>query len=397
MCAPLPAVKTRNRKPASGKRQAAKPGGTLDTLALLSPTRKGLRKRAKSKHFTQLIVTHRLALNTDSPLIDSYWNAWHCSNSIIQQGEKGEPGQKLTTTYCKNRWCMACNRIRTAKMINAYLPAFNQMAEPQFLTLTWPNVKADQIRESIEEKNNSFRKIYKQLYKKGQKIKGIKKIECTYNKERNDYHPHFHLVIDGKERAETILSNWLKLHPECSPDAQDLKPLDNGALLEMFKYFTDFTGKKKANEARTIYPAKVLDNIFRSVHRMQIFRPYGIKAIDENECIDEINGQTYADIEPDYALWKWDADTADWIMQETGEMLTGYTKSEEIEELFKPSNNAEHEQQEPQRETSNPNSRTRNGNAQIFSDRRRKNAARLREIPAGTMGNAFNWLHPPDR
>src|ERR1035437_2148495 len=78
-----------------------------------------LKKRARSKFVANALS---LALvDTKSELNQSYWNTWHCNETLTQHGNK------ITARYCNNRWCNTCNRIRTAKLMNGYLPALKKL------------------------------------------------------------------------------------------------------------------------------------------------------------------------------------------------------------------------------------------------------------------------------
>ena len=58
-----------------------------------------------------------LGANVNSPLWNSYWNTYRCVERLIQRGTE-IPAEY----YCNNRWCIVCNRIRTARMINGIRP-----------------------------------------------------------------------------------------------------------------------------------------------------------------------------------------------------------------------------------------------------------------------------------
>src|SRR5699024_11497002 len=64
-----------------------------------------------------------------------------------------------------------------------------------FLTLTAPNVPADELNDEIKHYNQSFQRLMQRKEVK-QIVKGYaRKLEITYNEERDDYHPHFHVLI----------------------------------------------------------------------------------------------------------------------------------------------------------------------------------------------------------
>jgi plasmid rolling circle replication initiator protein Rep len=151
-------------------------------------TRESYRKRAKAK-FSQNRLLQAL-VKLDSPLKRQYEDTQFCSWTLIQNGNT------LTAKYCKQRWCRVCNRIRTGKLISGYENALNKMSDPQFLTLTIPNVSAENLRETMQKMILDIRRIQDLRRKKKQPlIKAIRKLECTYNVDNNTYHPHFHFIV----------------------------------------------------------------------------------------------------------------------------------------------------------------------------------------------------------
>lgn len=112
--------------------------------------------------------------NSDSVLFKSYKNSSYCAEVL-----KTDENSKLATTYCKNRWCLTCNRIKTARLINAYLPQLEQLFQPVFVTLTLPTVGEKQLPKRIEEMEKEWRLIYinskKTKYKQSYTVlKGVK-------------------------------------------------------------------------------------------------------------------------------------------------------------------------------------------------------------------------------
>src|SRR5699024_4533287 len=64
-----------------------------------------------------------------------------------------------------------------------------------FLTLTAPNVKAAELEDEINHYNHSFQKLMQRKEVKTI-VKGyVRKLEITYNEKRDDYHPHFHVLL----------------------------------------------------------------------------------------------------------------------------------------------------------------------------------------------------------
>lgn len=86
-----------------------------------------------------------------------------------------------------------------------------------FLTLTTPNVSKEDLENEIKHYNQSFRRLSNRTkFKKV--VKGyVRKLEITYNKNRDDYHPHFHILIAVNKsyfkdtKSYISQSEWLTL------------------------------------------------------------------------------------------------------------------------------------------------------------------------------------------
>lgn len=297
----------------------------LDTLAQLrtDSKKKGkntLKRRAVAKYLTNEIIYG--LIDQDSSLKQSYWNSYHCSNILLQDG------QKITGKYCNNRWCIVCNRIRTAKMIKGYLPAIKQEIEdPFFVTLTIPNVSGDLLKSTIRGMIKNLTKI-SDLFRKRRnyQIKGIRKIECTYNRQKNNFHPHIHLLIDGDQVSQELINTWLTYYPDADRHAQDFRPADDNSMIELFKYTTKLTTKndikRDGENVEIIYHPEALDIIFKALYKIRTFQPMGIKKQPVNEDIEDIQSEIYEDIKSNVEVWSYLQDVSDWVSG-SGECLTG--------------------------------------------------------------------------
>lgn len=101
---------------------------------------------------------------------------------------------------CKNRFCPICSWKKSRKdalslsVMMQYLQEEEQK-EFVFLTLTAPNVKSDELEDEIKHYNHSFQKLM-QRQEVSKIVKGyVRKLEITYNEQRDDYHPHFHVLL----------------------------------------------------------------------------------------------------------------------------------------------------------------------------------------------------------
>ena len=293
------------------------------------------RKRAKAKFAQNNLM--RVMAKLNSPLKEKYEETQFCSYSLIQNGNT------FTAKYCKQRWCRICNRIRTGKLMNGYSDAIKAMKEPQFVTLTIPNVPGKNLRNSIKAMLSNFRKIQDLRRKNKQPlIKAIRKLECTYNPDRNDFHPHAHLIVENLQQAEELKQAWMDRNPEALEYLQDIRPATNP--IELFKYFAKLTsksskdikmykGKKLVMREEYHYP-EALDLIFQAIAGIRIIQPMGgVKMVSDE--IEEIEAVEIENVESDQALWQWkkigitaEKYTYDWVNIFTGECLTGYEPTE---------------------------------------------------------------------
>ena len=232
-----------------------------------------------------------------------------------------QEGQKLVSRYCKARWCLLCNAKRAVDAIKGYKGQLEPFLAPFFVTLTICAVKAEELLESIEKMNRGFRLILQSKPNKRLRMKGIRKGECTYNFSEAWYHYHFHVIVDTRVAAEFLIKAWLSRFPESSLQAQDMRPCDEGSMIELFKYFSKMTGGRGKN--RRLYPMEVLDVIFSSMRGKRVFQPFGgLRRVSED--LDDRLGQ-HEELEPRDCIWV--RRGYDW-RNDLAQYLSGYEPSE---------------------------------------------------------------------
>ena len=238
-----------------------------------------LQRRANSKLLSLQLAKALVDLGPTT-LAHQYNRGCNCS-SVVQK-----IGDKFRSSYCERRFCLICNRIRTAKLINAYKPVLNTLSDLHFVTLTIPNVPGYELKKAIQGMTKAFQRIKDNLRKIYQvKIEGIRKLEITYNDVRRDYHPHFHLVISGKFAAEMVQKLWLNQFPDAKKAGQDVRKADETAVKELFKYFTKITTNNKKSKKLHI---NALNGIFNAISGVRIFQPFGIKKQKEQLSDEQI-------------------------------------------------------------------------------------------------------------
>ena len=294
----------------------------LDTLARLcqksnSDAKKTLQKRAVSKYYTTELLFGLIDLKNERE--DMYWDTFHCVERLM------ESEGKIKGKYCKNRWCIVCNRIRTGILINQYLPKIEEWRDPRFVTLTKPKVEQKYLSENYKLMCESYYKAWRRTYRKLGKTEALRKTETTWkptHRTRN-FHTHFHILINGKSHADMLVKEWLKEYPTADKGAQDNKVADKNSVLEVFKYMTKMwktiKNENTAEEKRVLpYPPDKMDAIFQAFYGTRSVQTYGgLKAFKEDfdNDIATVNVEEFRS-----EIWHWEQDIKDWVSAD-GELL----------------------------------------------------------------------------
>lgn len=296
--------------------------------------------------------------NIEQRDIKSFWNMYHCSKHL--EAING----RITGKYCKNRLCLVCNSIRTAVLMNRYDPIIESWGDDvYFVTLTIENVKGLLLKDSVKEMQSIIRRVQGRIKKQLQrsdspKMQGLRKFECTYNPKRGDFHPHYHLMIKGKENARLFRKFWVwgvgqsdlinckligKSRTGKRVFLQDIRKADKGATKELFKYFTKIISS--TDDKKLIY-CDSLHTIFQAIKGTRTFQSFGFKLPKEEklkisdfdlsiEAPLEGGEQPEEKIEIETEFYQWQQPLADWVSRSTGELLSNYNLSKSMKELPK--------------------------------------------------------------
>ena len=287
-------------------------------------------KRARVKFLSQAMAVG-LANVPASRLTKSYWNTYYCS-SVLQK-----KGDNLTGKFCKNRFCLVCCRIRSMQLIKQYSPVLDTWADKYLVTLTVPNCSAADLMATIQQMKEGFdtiRRRFTMQYRRKQRVtalQALRKLECTHNPDRDDYHPHFHLVVPDLATANELREFWLLHFPTAKWKSQDVRPANNGAANELFKYFTKLITTQSKERFIRLGP---LNTIFEAISGQRTFQAFGLPktALVEDDPELDALAQSVVDADVD-ALFEWNQDQADWIDKETGEVLTNYKPTPEFRQF----------------------------------------------------------------
>lgn len=171
-------------------------------------------------------------------------------------GVKADGRARLVeANFCHLRMCPQCAWLLARKRA---VDLFKCLAEPEhkdkrfiFLTLTVRNCTADELSETLDRMYNGLRSwtSQKNSFLRKRTVGLIKKLEVTYNRKSNTYHPHFHIFCEVDEsyfsdpklyiENKTLAEKWadtleLDYYPQCK--VQAVKKGDTKGVLETAKY-----------------------------------------------------------------------------------------------------------------------------------------------------------------
>ena len=199
--------------------------------------------------------------------------------------------------FCKNRFCPFCSWLKAKRTAFELLELIKVVEYTEklafiFITLTAPNVPSEKLREEIENFNVSFNRLWKTKEFKAFNKGFIRKLEVTYNEERNDYHPHFHLVVAVNKSyfksrdymsKRRLLELWQRATRNPAITQVDIKPCRMDTVKQVMELAT-YSAKQG-----DLYSSKeVFDGFYEGLFRKKLLVYNGIfkeykKKIDTGE------------------------------------------------------------------------------------------------------------------
>lgn len=207
-----------------------------------------------------------------------------CGNYLVMLEDAERQKRKLEVGFfCKQRLCAGCawrESVRTGECIAAISQALTDDGfEMLFVTLTVPNVKADKLRETIQHLGQSFKRLVK---RKGFESLSdcIRKVEVTYNAERDDYHPHLHCLVFVRSTyfskkyisQAKLLEGWRAATRQPDITQVDIRKCKitetSNAILEISKY--------SAKSSEYMQSEIVFDTIYSAFYHTRLLSYTGI-------------------------------------------------------------------------------------------------------------------------
>jgi hypothetical protein len=207
---------------------------------------------------------------------------------------------RLVPCACNSIFCQDCSAKRSRPIVERILQQLDRKKRYWFLTITVENWRT-LTREQLSGLTEKFSKLRETDEWKKHVTGGIYSVEATFNRQRGDWHPHFHVLIETDRRLPRswiyrlrVLwrrltgSHVINLQPLYGRDKKGRKTrkINRRALCELVKYAT-----KAADFSHD--PGRVVEffRAFQNVRRVQGFgsfygtcsREPGCEGPDEQE------------------------------------------------------------------------------------------------------------------
>lgn len=307
-----------------------------------------LLKVHNNNNYNKVIVDYYQRLNEEN-IIDSFCT---CINQhkvdrianchkyfIIDRYDYNLVKDFKSTNLCHDKFCNNCKKLKQAARMSKYIPEISKYNDKLYhLILTLPNVKGNDLKETLKKMSKSFTKLTEYLRLKRTRfflydyfkdlgyIGVIRSLEITFKSD--SYHPHYHcaiafnnLTLDKtientyskdyyNKRSDRLFSEfeiiiqklWYLLMNDIRVTKENFDNLDLGYscicdkfhdddYVELFKYMTKETDEK--NNILTYENFKIL--FFATLGLKQI-QGYGVFYNIKDEDIEEEVEKTYISI-----------------------------------------------------------------------------------------------------
>lgn len=282
-------------------------------------------KKKKNQELISVISKHLSEQNLD--LI------WTCGTYLEFYADKKIENKKLNkANFCKNRFCPMCawrKARKDALQVAILMQYLKQEKGLEFvmMTLTAPNVPGENLKNEITRYNKNFKKLIERKEFKKISYGYMRKLEVTYNQDRNDFHPHFHVIIAvkksyfhkqdyiSKQRLLVMWQNAMNDDTITQVDIRKISADDNKAISEIAKYTAKDSDYMKSQE--------VFDYFYKALKNRQVVTYGG--AFKEALVLFK-NGELDKYKEIDYTeyvyqiIFKWNRNFAEYIQYELREL-----------------------------------------------------------------------------
>ena len=159
-------------------------------------------------------------------------------NAYLVQSLDDPAVHKITSSKCKDRFCKPCARERAGSVARCLLEHVGDR-ELRFITLTLKTQTTDLTIE-LNRLYLSFQTLRRRMFWKRHVIGGAALLEVKYNDESERWHPHLHILVEGRYVPHTHLVREWK-HVTGDSFIVDIRAVKDNSRVTRYitKYATD--------------------------------------------------------------------------------------------------------------------------------------------------------------
>jgi hypothetical protein len=121
----------------------------------------------------------------------------YCGSNCFVLRSKTDPNtHRLAASCCHDRFCLPCGQGRS-RTIAANIAPLLSRGQTRFITLTLRH-NAARLSGEINRLYECFKKLRKTLLWKRTQVGGVAFLEVKRSRDRESWHPHFHILSQGK-------------------------------------------------------------------------------------------------------------------------------------------------------------------------------------------------------
>lgn len=186
--------------------------------------------------------------------------------------------------FCGNRFCPICSANKSRKdsyILKLMVDYLSTQYKFVFMTLTVKNCLANDLDETIKFMNKSFKK-FREILDFKTAFKGyLRKLEVTYNPIRDDFHPHFHLLLAVKPSYfhdtklymshDRVLELWQRSCRDDSITQVDIRKYRDGETKSIFEIT-----KYMAKDSQYLYSKDVFKVFYKALKGKNLLTYNGV-------------------------------------------------------------------------------------------------------------------------
>lgn len=139
----------------------------------------------------------------------SDWNRYsleHCRQHAFFAMDRVSGDVKIMTDSCRERWCPMCAAQKASFTRTSVQGWIESLDSPRFLTLTLKHCE-EPLLPQIEFLQDAFRRLRMRIWWKRRVFGGVWFLQVHRSEEDGCWHPHLHILLDGKYMEEGKLSD----------------------------------------------------------------------------------------------------------------------------------------------------------------------------------------------